>query len=342
MRRVLAPAALCAWLWLGGCGGEPEPAATVEGSSAPEAASSSNSRPVIESVALEPSRPRPGENVRARVVASDPDGDPIRLEYVWRVGGRTLDTDRSQAAIRVEGASRESAIEVTVVAHDDHGESAPETAVARVGNLPPTIVAVGWQPEGKVSAGTAITAMPHGSDPEGGQLEYTYRWSVNGETRPVEGPTLPGDQFERGDTIVLEVTASDGSAESETVVSPPIPVGNAAPRVVSEPGQFSADGVFRYTLKTEDPDGDTAFRYTLVKGPTGMSIGFDDGKLIWEPAADAAGSHEIEIEVADRFGGKSDYRFSLQLSYETETAPAAAEAPTRRLRRPAPAAQPES
>ena len=338
MRRVVAPAALCGGLLLLGCGGEPsEPAAEAAATS-----SSSNRPPVIEAVVLEPSRPRPGETVQARVEVSDPDGDAVRLEYEWRAGGRTLDAAKNQPSLHVEGLPRESSIEVTVIAYDEHGESGPESAVARVGNLPPSIVAVGMQPEGKVSAGTAITATPRANDPEGAEVEYSYRWSVNGETRPVEGPTLPGDQFARGDVIVLEVVASDGSAESEPVVSPPIPVGNAPPRVVSEPGQFSADGVFRYTLKTEDPDGDTAFRYTLVKGPTGMTIGFDDGTLTWEPAADAAGSHEIEVEVADRFGGKAGYRFSLQLSYETETAPAAAAAPRRPLRRPAPAAQPES
>lgn len=324
MRRVAA-AALCGGLLLAGCGGESsEPAATGD---APAASSASNSPPVIEEVVLEPSRPRPGETLQARVNASDPDGDPIRLEYHWRAGGRSLDDAEGKPSIHVEKLPRESAIEVTVVARDAHGESEPATAIARIGNMPPTIVAVGMQPTGRVSAGTAITATPRASDPDGSEIEYSYRWSVNGETRPVDGPTLPGDQFARGDVIVLEVVASDGSAESEPVVSPPIPVGNAAPRVVSEPGQFSADGVFRYALKTEDADGDTAFRYSLVKGPDGMTVGFDDGKVTWVPGANAEGSHDVEIEVEDRFGGKSTYRFSLELSYQTESAPAARREP---------------
>jgi hypothetical protein len=318
MRGIVAPAALCGGLLLLGCGGEaPEPAAEAS------AASPANSPPVIQEVVLEPSTPRPGETVHARVQASDPDGDPVRLVYQWRAGGRVLDTAEGQASLHVENLPRESSIEVTVVAHDAQGESQPETAVARIGNLPPTIVAVGMQPNGKVSAGTSITATPRASDPEGGEVDFTYRWSVNGETRPVEGPTLPGDQFVRGDTIVLEVVASDGFSESEPVVSPPIPVGNAPPRVVSQPGQFSPDGIFRYALKTEDADGDTSFRYSLVKGPGGMKIGFDDGMLTWEPEVDATGTHEVEVEVEDRFGGKSAYKFSLTLSYETEAAPAA-------------------
>lgn len=317
MRRIVAPAALCGWLLLQGCGGEP--AAPAAGQEVAEGAASAtqNGPPVIEEVALEPARPRPGEMVTARVVAHDPEGDPFALDYAWRVSGRTVDAAAGSSSLHVEGVGRESAIEVTVVARDAHGESQPATAVARVGNLPPSIVTVGMQPEGHVSAGTDIVATPRATDPEGGEIEYHYHWTVNGQTVPVDGPTLPGNLFSRGDTVVLEVVASDGNEESEPVVSPPIPVGNAAPRVVSQPGQISADGIFHYALVAEDPDGDKTFRYRLLKGPRGMAIGFDDGKLEWEPPADAAGTHEVEIEVADLFGGKATYRFSLELSYES-------------------------
>src|SRR5262245_12440028 len=99
MRRVLAPAALCGGLLLLGCGGGDAP----EAAHAPSAASSSlNSPPVITEVALEPSRPRPGETLRVRVEASDPDGDPIRLDYQWRAGGRELENAAGQPSLHVE------------------------------------------------------------------------------------------------------------------------------------------------------------------------------------------------------------------------------------------------
>jgi hypothetical protein len=285
---------------------------------------------VIQEVALEPARPRPGETVYARVIAHDPDGDPVRYEYKWRADGRSVDAPPDRASLHVENMGSESAIEVTVVARDAQGESQPETAVARVGNLPPTIVQVVLRPEGKVSAGTDITATTRASDPEGGEIEYRYVWSVNGRTAPVEGPTLPGDQFARGDVIALSVVASDGDEESDPVESPPIPVVNAPPRVVSQPGAISPDGVFRYALKAEDPDGDRAFRFRLNQAPKGMTIGFDDGQIKWEPPIDAAGKHEVEVEVEDLFGGASTYRFALELSFEAQQPPASA-APGRRV-----------
>jgi hypothetical protein len=317
MRGAKALAALCGWLLLQGCGSEPAAApAEAAGDSAQGGAQAGNQPPVIEELNLEPMRPRPGQQITARVVARDPEGDPIQYEYHWRVAGRSL--SETGPTIHVEGVSRDSTIEVTVTARDGHGESAPRTATARVGNLPPTIVSVTLLPSTEVTAGSDVTASPIGKDPDGGTVEYTYHWSVNGELVPVDGPTLPAKLFHRGDTIVLEVVASDGTDESEPLTSLPIKVVNAAPRVVSTPGPIGPDGVFRYTIKAEDPDGDNVFRYRLVSGPEGMTIGFDDGEVKWQPPADKAGSYPVEVAVEDLFGGRSTQKFSLQLAYETK------------------------
>jgi hypothetical protein len=335
MRAWKAPAALCGGLLLFCCGGDPAAPADGEGA-APAAEAADNSPPVIDEVALSPARPRPGESVEARVIAHDPEGDAISLDYHWRAGGRTVESAEGQPSLHVQGMPRETSIQVEVVARDAHGESAPETAVARVGNLPPTIVQVVMQPLGEVSAGNDVTASPRATDPEGASVEYRYRWRVNGETVPVDGPTLPASLLKRGDSIELEVVASDGSEDSEPLVSPPIQVVNAAPRIVSRPGPIGPDGIFLYPVKVEDADGDHIFRFKLAKGPKGMTIGFDDGLLRWDPPADAAGSHQVEIEVEDRFGGHTSQRFALELSYETEQPAAAAPA------KHAPEAAPES
>jgi hypothetical protein len=315
----MAPAALCGLLLLQGCGGEEPAGPAADAADSRDAGSSAlNSPPVIEEVRLEPSHPRPGETVTAQVIVNDPDGDPVTLAYSWRVAGRSVEAPPERASIHVEGIGREEAIEVTVVARDAQGESQPETAIARVGNLPPTIIQVVLQPSGHVTAGNDVTASARASDPEGNEIEYRYHWSVNGRTVEVEGPTLAASNFKRGDTVSLQLIASDGDAESEPVESPAIPVVNAAPKITSQPGAIGADGVFRYNVQAEDPDGDSTLRYRLNEGPKGMTIGFDDGKLKWEPPLDAAGSHPVEIEVEDLFGGKGTQRFALELSYETQ------------------------
>ena len=73
---------------------------------------------------------------------------------------------------------------------------------------------------------------------------------------------------------------------------------------------------------TEDPDGDKVFRYRLLTGPHGMTVGFDDGEMKWSPPTDKPGSADVEIEVEDRFGGKAVHRFALEYAFETRKAEA--------------------
>jgi hypothetical protein len=317
-----ALAALGAAALLGvACGGgdEPVPAA----SDAPGAQLSGDNRPpVIDEVVLEPKQPRPGQSVRARVIASDPEGDSLSFDYSWRVGGSGVETKGD--SLHVQSFNRGSGIEVTVVARDEHGgASEPVSATTRVGNLPPALMQVNLTPITGVTAGSDITANPIATDPEGDSIEYRFRWTLNGETLDVEGPTLPAGRLKRGDRVVLEVWAGDGSSESEPIESKPIEVVNAAPRIVSTPGAIGPDGVFRYELKAEDPDGDQSFRYRLVRGPQGMTVGFDDGKVVWTPPATAAGRHDVEVAVEDLFGARSNQSFALQLDFVTEAPPAA-------------------
>jgi hypothetical protein len=326
MRVTRALAALCAGVgcacWLA-CGGD-EPAAPADGAANPAGAQANpnNRRPVIDELHLSPSQPRPGQTVTAQIVASDPEGDTLSFDYEWRVGGVAVGVNGPE--LHAEGP-RETSIELTVIAHDTQGgDSDPATAYARVGNLPPVILDVWMQPTGQlVTAGHDVTATPRATDPEGDELEFRYRWTLNGETVPVDGPTLPAKLLKRGDKVVLEVWASDGDLETEPLESKPIEVTNAAPKVTSTPGAIGPDGVFRYTMRSEDPDGDKSFRYRMVKGPDGMTVGFNDGQVQWTPPPDAAGTHDVEISVEDLFGASSSQKFAIQLSYVTEPAPAA-------------------
>jgi hypothetical protein len=314
-------AALCCWVGIA-CGGDPDPAPGAEQGADGALSSAINESPVIESVSLDPANPHPGQRVTARVEASDPEDDKITYDYRWRVNGWEVDSANGQSSLHVEKNEPGASIEVTVVARDATGESAPLTASAQVGNLPPTIVQVVMRPLGQVNVGSDVTASPMATDPEGSEIEYRYSWRVNGDSVGDDGPTLPASAFKRGDRIELEVVASDGTDESEPLVSPPIEVANAAPHVVSQPGAIGADGVFRYKVEAEDPDGDKVFRYRLLKGPNGMTVGFDDGQMKWDPPSDAPGTADVEIEVEDRFGGKALHRFALEHSFQTEKASA--------------------
>jgi hypothetical protein len=166
-----------------------------------------------------------------------------------------------------------------------------------------------------LQVGRDVVATPEGDDPDGDRVSFHYRWLIDGEPLPDDGPTLSGDRFGRGDSISLEVVASDGTEEGEAFRTEPIGVGNAAPRITSTPGAIGADGVFRYEVAADDPDGDTAFRFRLVEAPAGMTIGFDDGVIAWQPGDGAEGNHAVEVEVSDLFGGRATQPFEIRLSY---------------------------
>jgi hypothetical protein len=50
-------------------------------------ASASSGPPVISSVSILPAKPHTNDTLTAAVIATDPDGDPITLTYVWKGNG---------------------------------------------------------------------------------------------------------------------------------------------------------------------------------------------------------------------------------------------------------------
>jgi hypothetical protein len=310
MRRVIGGVIAACGFALA-CGGGDAPQAGDTAGAEPR--TGHNVPPSVREVVLEPAVPRPGERVTARAEVVDADGDAVSLEYAWRIAGRALDA--SGPFIMVADARRGDLVEVTVVARDEAGESAPETASAHVGNMPPTILQVDLPQPHAIHAGADLVAKPRASDPDGDELEFGYRWWVNGREQDARGETLPARHFARGDRIELEVTASDGEDDARPLRSAAIEVGNAPPHITSRPGALGADGVLRYAVEAVDPDGDGALRFRLVEGPPGMTVGFSDGKLVWAPGA-VTGRYKVAISVEDADGASSVQSFVLDLSLE--------------------------
>lgn len=279
-----------------------------------------NERPVVERVVLRPSSPRPGDVLSAEAHASDPDGDKLTLDYVWRMNGRTVGDGSAQ--LRLGQERKGSLIEVSVVAKDGFESSQPGKASVRIGNQPPMMLGVVFEPRGEIRADRDLVAEARAADPDEDEMEYTYRWWVNGQAMDGDGPRLSASAFNRGDRIELAVTASDGMAESEELHTDPITVTNSPPQITSTPGPIGADGRFRYAIVASDPDGDRSFGYRLVKGPDGMAVDPVDGVVSWSPTPAHAGHHAVEVQVDDRRGGQATQAFRLELRY-TDDVPAA-------------------
>jgi len=308
------------------CGGEPAPttqAASPAQPSRPTHAqpAPTSAEPVVERVTLTPSEPTAYDTLRANVEISSPSGRRATAQLTWWVNGKRVGEGPS---FDLTGTRRGARIEVAVVADDGESQSEPVTAAVTLGNTAPRLESIRFEPSGPWVSDQSMAALPEAVDPDGDPLTFEYAWFVNGRRLAEAGPTIEGSQLSRGDRVVLEVVASDGYAQSDTLRSDEIEVSNAAPTITSTPGAIGPDGFFRYQVEAKDPDGDRAFMYRLLQAPTGMQVDVLGGKVVWQPTPQHAGPHTIEIEVDDRMGGTATQLFTLDVTFD-RTPPASPE-----------------
>lgn len=296
------------------CGGD-EPAPTsvrpMQAQSALEDAESGNRAPAIQALRFEPARPASGEPIRAVVEAADPDGDPVRLSYVWQVNGETVQGDG--ATLSLARAERGDTIAVRVTPSDGRRDGAWEEAETRVQNRAPRLRGIKLDPAGRITAGGRISVDPSADDPDGDALEFEFTWWVNDRMADEDGPVLSTADLRRGDKVRVRVVATDGDQESDPIESPEIEVVNAAPVIVSQP-QDADGGGFRYSVKAEDPDGDRVLRFSLAEAPEGMRVDSISGLVEWTPAQGQQGTFPVEVVVDDRHGGTVSQRFELTIA----------------------------
>jgi hypothetical protein len=300
------------------------------------AARAQNRAPLVERVVFEPAEPVPGRAIQAKVEARDPDGDPLRLTYRWTLNGRPVAEDGE--SLSGDALSRDDRVEVAVVASDGFLES--QEAHARVAVQPsaPLINMVSFDPSEDVKPGTEVTALVDASAADDAQLRLDYRWLVNGDETRARGRSFDTTELRRGDKLQVEVTASDGDASSEPVLSTALEMANSPPKLAGIPKAERVGDAFRYQFEAKDPDGDRSLRFSLGEAPAGMTIDPIYGVATWRPTKEQAGRHVIEVAVNDNHGEGSTLRFTVDVT-ATET-PAPGQAPPAAGQAAAPAAAP--
>jgi hypothetical protein len=281
-----------------------------------------NRPPVIDSVHFQPARPGAGQLLRAVPEASDPDGDSIRFEYRWRVNSQELAQVEEKVAL--PDTRKGDLVRVAITASDGREKSAPFGASVRIGNRAPKLAGLRVEPVGRISAGEEVRARAEASDPDGDPISFDYTWSVNGKEVAEGGPVFSTRGLDHGDKLRVRVVASDGQDSSKPIQGPEIAVGNGAPIILSQAGPQGPDGVFRYRVRAEDPDGDLDLHFSLLAAPEGMTVAPTRGEIEWAPRPDQAGRHPVEILVEDLQGGRATQSFELRVGAAgSEAAPPA-------------------
>lgn len=175
-------------------------------------------------------------------------------------------------------------------------EDEEESDIGR--NSPPVIVSLKLSPR-VVYPGTTVSVLVEGRDAEEEEIEFYYRWHVNGEfLADEEQDELDTTGFNKEDLVTAFVTPFDGEITGKEVMSPSLLISNRPPEITSAPIGSIVDGVFIYEVEASDPDGDE-LKFSLESAPAGMKIDSSSGKVDWEIPFDAKGPFTIKVVVSD-------------------------------------------
>jgi len=218
-----------------------------------------NTAPQITSLSLSPTSPRTAESVTVTPTATDADGDSVTYTYAWYVEGAL--TSHTSATLPASAFDKGDELYVVVTPTDGTDSGDAETsAVLTAVNTAPSLTGVSLSPS-TVREGTTVSCVPTGfSDDDGDSPVYRYRWLVNG-TAVSTASTLDGSDFDKGDTVICEVTPGDGTDFGKAVRSGGVSVANTAPSLtavsLSTTSPATDDTVTATATGVTDVDGDS-------------------------------------------------------------------------------------
>ncbi|MEC8023128.1 MAG: hypothetical protein VX223_04290, partial [Myxococcota bacterium] len=221
-----------------------------------------NETPSIGSVAILPAEPTTSDSLTciANDVA-DPDDQTVLLTYAWAVNDVAI-ADNTISTLAPEYFTKGQSVTCSVTASDPYTSSdAAETSVEILNTLP-TVGQVVMSPELPTSDSPLVCAALDVTDPDGDELNVSWRWEVSGEDAlGILEDTLPSGVVAKGDSVQCFARPFDGVAFGNETAGPLRALGNALP-VVGAVALGPTDATVESELSCEisgvfDPDGDS-------------------------------------------------------------------------------------
>jgi hypothetical protein len=206
-------------------------------------------------------------------------------------------------------------------------------------NRAPVIEALRLEPD-EPAPGERVRAVARVAEPDGESFELGYVWSVAGRTLAADGPEIALRGAARGDRVEVRVTASDGRAQSDSVLAFAI-VRNRRPVVTDlelrPSGNVARGESIAVTASGRDPDGDPLeYGYAwsvngeevLADGPRfetadlrkGDAIqvrvwaddGADESDAIWSEAVRVANGHPEILSSPSGMSEDGVFRYAIR------------------------------
>ncbi|MES2645168.1 MAG: hypothetical protein V4850_37115 [Myxococcota bacterium] len=264
---------------------------TDTGTARTDSVTIANTAPVLASVSLTPTSATEASTLTCTpATATDADGDAVTYTYAWYVNGAVI----APTSTTLTGTyfNRDGTVYCRVTPNDGTvSGTAATSATVTIDNTAPVLSSVTLSTYTPGTSDT-LTASVSASDIDADSLSYTYAWYVNGSVVAATGATLSGaTYFDRGDTVYVRVTPTDGTDAGTAMASSTATVTNAAPTITSvaiTPTTAYADDTLTCTVTGySDADGDASastYAWTVdgVAAGTGstLSSGFARGDVV--------------------------------------------------------------
>ncbi|MEE2785880.1 MAG: hypothetical protein VX589_00975 [Myxococcota bacterium] len=259
-----------------------------------------NTPPTVMSVAVTPSEPRVGDELRCAVEqVTDSDGHPVSFRYQWLVDDAIVDGAQTFAAGEV---GKGQTVVCIATPNDGFADGEPITSNGvTILNSLPRIESVRIVPEA-LRAGDTPTCEYTFVDADGDNDVSTISWSVN--DADVGSGAQPAARVSGGDRIRCTVTPADGEALG-TPVDAEIEVANTPPTVGAvtvEPSMpNTTDGVVCKAVDVDDPDEAQTIEVSYAWRVNGNLVETTGGRL---PASETTRGDQLSCTatVRDGFG----------------------------------------
>ena len=274
-----------------------------------------NHPPIIRQAKVEPNPIVLSGPITVLITTEDHERDTVNYHYQWVVNGSPI-AGQTRSTLPPEILKRGDAVSVTVVPDDGKARGdVYQTKVVSVVNTPPRIESLSLEPQ-SIKTGDVVKAQVEASDPDQDPIELSYRWWRNG-TAITEGeePEIDTAGFSPDDTVVVEVTPRDTTAQGKTIKSDPVHIGLVPPTIVSVPPTKTSDDRFEYVVKAVSPHGEL-LRYRLESAPSGMVIDAETGRITWQVPPQASGIHKVRVVADGGKGGTAFQEFEISIPVE--------------------------
>jgi hypothetical protein len=267
-----------------------------------------NTPPTVTEVSIIPLKPTIQTEIKAHILATDKDNDPITYRVKWFVNGEEIGEGMS---FRYEEIKKGDKIYAQVTPYDgkDTGKSVASNEIA-IGNVAPRVLSINVKPNVLDATTKQITIEGVVEDLDQDSVYLVCSWHVNDSILPDTSTTLNLQPFnlKRGDRLGVAAFADDGELRSDPFTSDFI-VANAAPVLVAEEqiAQLRTDSIY-YPLPIADPDGDP-ITFEIIEAPEGIEINREQG-IVYGGVQDTTG-FQILIRATDSEGGFLETKFTL-------------------------------